>query len=478
MPDRVRLIDNKVKDEVLRYPLVEIIRKLFPDVRVRGRSVLCNPLRDDKHPSLSCFRDYSGYQRWKDHATGESGDNLDFYRLVYPEYGYVEALDRLSFLVLGRSVLADYVPGHSVPFYSEARRVARVHRKEVEDVPALSILSEERYDVSSTPSALVSYVRGRGISDEVGQAFLSYVVYENRNRKGKPLMDSVSGLPVVDASGRILTDPARYEALGMRNDIGGFSLRVPGNGKDAGFKGSNVSFISTFLSCGSGDGRCVSPVSFEGDGEGFVSQFLYDGGRRFLSVNPTQGFSGVEPWAAPAAMVFLDRWIGRYLEGRELKCATAVLGSLNGPLSREVDVVEGMFDALSDIEFERLAGRSARPGRDLVVLNSISNLHWAVPFLSMHGVVRSLLDNDMRSSAGKKAYDLLCAEVESFSGRLGVECSVRSDSGIFYPCKDINDFLKLKKGFVQMESVAAMSSVITAPSGKSRRCKTNSQFKP
>lgn len=449
MQGQVKLIDNTVKEQVLRYPLVEIIKKLFPDVRLRGRTLMCNPLRDERHPSFSCFVDYSGYQRWKDFATGETGDNLDFFRKAFPELGYVEALDRLSLLTLGRSVLADYVPGESVPFYTQARRMRTPKSRKAEDSPALHIISSEGYDAARTPKALVDYTRGRGISDEVGARFLRYVVYENRNRKGKTLIDPVSGLPHTDADGAIVKDEARYEAVGMLNDIGGYSLRVPATDKEAGFKGANISFISTLL-CGGAE--MPHNVKLVGQGDGFATQLLYDRNAKYLSINDTQGFSGVEPWAVGPAAVFLDRWTGRYLEGRELKGSIAVLDSLNAPGSREVDVVEGMFDAVSDIEFERLAGRGSVPARDLVVLNSISNIQWAVPFLSVHGTVHSLLDNDMSSAAGQKAYDVLKKEVESFSKRIGSSCIVRSDSGIFKPCKDINDYLRHTKGFTSGEA--------------------------
>ena len=443
MPGPVKLIDNAVKDEILRFPTVELIRRLFPDIKIKGRAI-CNPLRDDRHPSLSCFRDYSGCQRWKDHATGETGDNIDFFRKVYPELGYVEAVDRLSLLVLGKSVLQDFVPGESVPVYSDARRFRMVHSPHKEDSPVLVIKEDVPYSAGSAPSELVDYTRSRGISDEVASVYLRCVTYLNENRKGRSVIDPASGLPVLDESGNILKDDGLFRAVAMPNDIGGYSLRVPPGPEGSGFKGTNVSFITTILSS---DVK-AAPVTFFGEGDGFVTGFGYFPETRSLFINRTQGFSGVEPWAVRAAMVFLDTWIGRFIEGRERKGAEAVLSRLNGPVANEVDVVEGMFDAVSVIEFEKLSGRGVRPSRDIVVLNSISNIHWAVPFLSIHGIVRSLLDNDLRSSAGQKAFDLLSDRVGAFSARLGGFCTVRSDSGVFYPYKDINDYLKVRKGFV------------------------------
>ncbi len=480
MTGPVKLIDSSVKDEILRFPTVELIRRLFPDVKVGGRSVIRNPLRNDRHPSLSCFRDRAGFQRWKDHATGETGDNIDFFRKVYPDLGYVEAIDRLSLLVLGKSALQDFVPGQSVPVYSQARRQRAVHAGPADEAHVLRIVSDVSFSVGSAPAALVSYTRERGISDVVAGAYFRYVVYENTNRKGRSLIDPSSGLPVVDGDGSLVKDDGRYEAVAMRNDIGGFSLRVPASAGSEGFKGTNMSFVSTFLA----DGRPFGPeVRFVGRGEGFVTGFGYDEPHRYLSVNRTQGFVGVEPWAVRPAVVFLDAWIGRFIEGRDLKGAEAVLRSLNSPMSVEVDVVEGMFDAVSVIEFEKMAGRGGKPVRDLLVLNSLSNLHWAVPFLSVHGTVRSLLDNDMRSSAGQKAFDVLRERIEAFSSRLGVRCVVRSDSGVFYPCKDINDFLKEKKGFTQPSERQQEQKALSAasPSRRTRKALRESnvrQFKP
>lgn len=454
MNGKVRLIDPAVKDEVLRFPTVELIRMLFPGVPMRGRSYLCNPLRGEKHPSLSCYRGYDGYQHWKDHATGETGDNLDFYRKVFPELSYVEALDRLSLLVLGRSALQDYVPGVSVPFYSRERRQPVIPVRQHEEKPVLNIMKNEPYSAAYTPSELVSYVRGRGISDEVAGRFLRYVVYENANRKGKTLIDSSSGLPVLN-DGEPVQDSGLREAVAMPNDIGGFSLRTPPSGETNGFKGASASFITTILSGG------MSPqatVSLSGEGDGLVRYFSYDERSRSLWFNPTQAFVGVGPWAAAPSMVFLDAWTGRFLNGRDLKGALAVLNALNGRMSGEVDVVEGMFDAVSDIEFERMAGREPVPVRDLVVLNSTSNLRWAVPFLAMHRKVHSLLDNDMRSGTGQKAFDVIRDQVAEFASRIGSECQVQSDSGVFYPQKDMNDYLRsCKETIARRQDEAAVN---------------------
>lgn len=462
----VKLIDSAVKDELLRFPTVELIRRLFPGVNLGGRSVVRNPLRNDRHPSLSCFRDRLGYQRWKDHATDESGDNIDFFRKVYPALGYVEAIDRLSLLLLGKSAMQDFVPGVSVPVYSQVRRNRPVRAEAArEEAPVLQVVSDEPYGAGATPGHLVTYTRERGISDEVASGYLRYVVYENANRKGRSVVDPESGLPVVGEDGAIVREDGRFEAVALPNDIGGFSLRVPPSPSSQGFKGTNMSFISTLFAGGAPFGAVVR---FAGRGDGFVTGFGYDEVHRYLSINQTQGFVGVEPSAVRPAVVFLDAWIGRYLEGRDLRGAEAVLRSLNAPMAGEVDVVEGMFDAMSVIEFERMAGRGARPVRDLLVLNSVSNIQWAVPFLALHGKVNSLLDNDMSSCAGQKAFDVLKERVEAFASRLGMECRVRSDSRVFYPCKDINDFLKKSKGFGSPSPVKAQSPAAPSVQGESK----------
>lgn len=454
MSGPLKLIDQSVKDSILRYPTVELIRRLFPDVRLRGRSVLCNPLRGESHASLSCFPGRDGYSRWKDHATGENGDNIDFYRMVYPDKDYIDAVDDLARMLLGRSAFEDVRAGQAVSF-SSARRIRRRHVPAAEAAPVLRIAGVRPYG-DDTPKELVSYTRGRGISDEVASRYLSVVRFVNTRREGRFMLDELSRLPVSDGNGDFMRDSGENTAVAMANDIGGFSLRIPDTATSGGFKGTNASFITTIFS----DGALPrGNISFLGKGEGLVSGFRYDEASRFLYVNPTQGFGGLEPWAVRFAILFLDQWSGRYLEGRDLRCAVAVLRSLNGPVSRSVTVVEGMFDAVSVIELNHLGGKGFLPGSDLVVLNSISNISWAVPFLAMHSEVRSLLDNDMKSSAGQKAFTVMQESVTAFAGRAGVMSRVLSDSPAIAPYKDVNDYLKGVKGF----------SVLRPPSEPCRR---------
>ncbi len=454
-------IDEWVKDAVLRFPTVELIKKLFPSVQMRGRSCMCNPLREDRKPSLSCYAGSSGYPRWKDHATGEGGDNIAFFRKAFPELSYTEAVDRLAWMLLGRSAfeeVGDRARRPSAPLPSPAK-AAHVPARELES--SLQVVSDEPLVPSVSSPLLVSYWRERGISDQVAAAYGRRVVFENVNRAGRVLRDEETGQMVVGADGEPILDDGRYEAVALRNDIGGFSFRVPDGPVRAGVKRSNMLFITTLYADGSVPRR---RVVFAGRGDGQVSAPSYDEASRFLYVNPVQGFTCVEPWTARYAMPFLERWRGRYLEGRDLKKAVAVLDSLNGPLNPVVTVVEGLFDGLSVIEMQRMAGNPAVPGTDLLVLNSVSNISWAVPFLAVHREVRSLLDNDMLSNAGQKAFVQLQEQVAGYAAKCGGECFVRSDSGLIYPDKDVNDYLKRRKGLPQRKDVVKdVSPVMPAP---------------
>lgn len=442
MPGSHRVLNESVKDAVLRYPTVELIRRLFPDVRMRGRSVLCNPVRGEKNASLSCFRDRNGYPRWKDFTTGESGDNIDFFRMAFPEYSYVEAVNRLALLVLGRSALEE--PGVAAPLAVPVRRPAYVPA--VEPERSIEIVSDVPFLSAGTPDNLVRYTRGRGISDEVSSRYCRYVVFEFVSVKGAMQKDPVSGLPILDESGNPVILDGRREAVAIPNGLeGGFSLRVPKSSGVESFKGCNTAFISVIY----GNGTVPQRVArFFGEGDPLVSIIRYDASTGNLFINERQGFSGVTPMAARVAFPFLDGWVGRYLDGKDRQCVASVLDALGGPVGRSVTVVEGLFDALSVIEIERLMGHGPVPGNDLVILNSVTNLHWAIPFFVAHDDVRSLLDNDAKQSkAGQKTFRQMVDLTGSYAARIGRRVAVRSDSAFFAPFKDVNDFLMKRRGF-------------------------------
>lgn len=433
------MIDPMVEDSVRRFPTAELVRMLFPDVRFHGRSVMCSPFRDDKHPSFACFRDRNGFSRWKDHATGEYGDNIDLYKRAFPDVSmdYPEAVDRLSILLFGRHALLEPGERPRVNVSKAELRKALKPRKEPES--ALKILSERIFSVFETPAELVDYQRSREISDEVSSRYCLHVVFENTNLSGRMAVNPLTGMPVLDSSGRPVPAGTRQDAVAIPNDIGGRVLRVPEGVDRKGFKGSNRSFLTTILADGS---MPVHSVSFFGlDRDPLVRFVRWDSSSGRVLFNAEAGVFGLEGYALPYAIPFLDSFVGSTLEGRERDCAEAVLRSLNGPVNTVATVVEGMHDALSLIEIERANGHGCVPGVDLVVLNSISNLRWAAPFLAMHREVRSLLDNDMRSAAGEKAFVQMERVVGDYARKAGLPCLVKSDSAYFFPHKDVNDYL-------------------------------------
>lgn len=435
------IIDESLKDALLRFPTEELVDLLVPGLRSGRRRIMLSPFREERHPSFSCFRASNGTSRWKDHTTGETGDNISLYRRLYPSFGYAEALDRLSILVLGRSVYADG-PLTALDIPSAGRPVKPFEEKVR---CALTVVGVQPVSSPDVPVELVSYWRGRAISDETAFRYCSYVVFVNENRKGRMLIDHTTGMPLYGRNGEIMKDDGVNRSIALPNDAGGWSLRVPGTGGGKGFKGTDRAFVSTILADGT---RPAADVRLAGPGDGFVSSLDYDEATHCLHIGRTQYFTGVQPYAAPYAMAFLDGYTGRYLSTRDRENVTAVLRMISGPVSSDVCVVEGMFDALSVIEMQRLRGRGTLPGGDLVVLNSVNNLRWAVPFLSMHRVVTSLLDNDLRSAAGQCTYAKMREDVASFSAAAGSpQPLVRSESGLFHPYKDVNDFLMKSRGF-------------------------------
>ena len=443
MGNSVRIIDPSVKDELLRFPTVELIRLLFPDVKMHGRSVLCNPLRGERHPSLSCFRSYDGYPKWKDHATGEVGDNIDFFRLAHPDLGYVEAVDALSRLVLGKTALGESVVG-DIPSY--VHKAAVTHHVPLCETPgALVLRGVAPYEWS--PRELVDYTRSRGISDEVASKYLRSVTYINTNASGRTLIDPHSGLPLYDSDGNPQRRDGVCISLGMPNDILGYSLRTPDTPLSKGFKGATSSFLTTISA--SGEYGCDDPrvVRIYGSDAPQLKYFSYDVSSMSLYVSEGVYFCPVRPEVLHIAIPFLDDWSGRYLEGRELRCTLAVLRALNRASGRKVFVVEGMFDALSHIELEVMAGHCAVPGDDLIVLSSLSNLRWALPLMSAYTEVCSVLDNDLRSGAGQNAFVKMQESIGAFSFRTGKPVSVVSLSGGLAPYKDLNEYLMYRKGF-------------------------------
>lgn len=439
MDDKVVILDDSIKQDILRYPMVDLVRLLFPEHPVR-RGVMRSPFRQDRNPSFSCFRGKNGISLGKDHSTGITYDNIMIYREAFPQFDYVEAVDRLSMLLFGRTAIVDYGSRERRTYSPQPKPIVnRLPDKEQESV--LRVVKELPLSDSSVPETMKSYWRGRGISDSVITRYCCYCVLENTKRKGRVIMDKESGLPVIDKFGNPMMDDGFMYGIGQRNDIGGMVFRSPETASSKGFKGATSSFVSTFLSDGT---RPLSTVKYFGEGDNFVHFIRYDRATSSIFINPTQGFSGISESAVVFALSFMSGFSGE-MDARERKCAAAVLSSLNCPVTNDVVVVEGMFDGLSDREL--CAGLGSRGAYDLLILNSISNLRWAVPFLSRHNRVVSMMDNDMSSGAGQKAFVQLSQDIESFSLRTGHKSLVFDGSTVLGNHKDLNDALMAGKGF-------------------------------
>ena len=430
-----------VLDEIRRYSQPDLIRKLFPGHPVKDRGVMPSPLRDDRNASYSCFCSGGGIWKGKDFSTGDVYDNISLYRAAFPALPFIEAVDSLSWLILNRSAMMEYNSGiersrHRLP----QRRVARA--PEAEKPSALQVLDISRLDTHFVPSELVSYWRQRGISDSNIVSYCTYAKFESTSLKGMSLLDRTSGLPLVDKNGDEIKDNGIREAIGLYNDIGGVVFRVPKSSLHPGFKGANYSFFTTLLADGS---RPAYGVALWGRGDNMIHYSRYDENTCCITINPSQGFYGVSPQAAFYAAPLLEEWKGRVLDERDVKRLCAVLTGLNSPACGKAAVVEGMFDALSFIEMQGMSGRGFYPGVDLLVMNSLSNMKWAVPFLAREDEVRIIFDNDLKSGAGKKAFLELKDRIIQYSTLCHKNTLVVSGDYLLGDHNDLNDALVAEK---------------------------------
>lgn len=436
-----RKLSQNIIDDLRRCPTRDVLDKLGVHVR-RGSLISC-PYRDDRNPSWSMFRGRNGVWLWHDFSTGDTGDNIALYLRFYPASRYPDAVDHLSYLMFGRTAYETEQVVVERPARS-ARPAMAASAKISDEKPVLSVVKNLPLD-RDVPYRIVNYWRCRGISDQVAQKYCRYVVIENANRKGRILYDHEAGLPIVAKDGTPLREDGLTEAIGMNTDIGGMVFRAPDVDGRKGFKGSTESFISTFLADGS---RPADVVTLEGEGDNRVVFARYYAGNRALQFNAGQWFGGVTPEMSQVAVNFLREFDTMVLSEKEIRAVKAVLSAICSGMGGAVDVGEGFFDIpLSTCEMRRMNGYDASPGRDLVCLNGIGNIRWAVPFLSCHKVVNIYLDNDMKSHAGEKACEELRRKIEDFARKCGLAPVVRSCSEIFYPEKDLNDYLKKVKGF-------------------------------
>lgn len=129
-------------------------------------------------------------------------------------------------------------------------------------------------------------------------------------------------------------------------------------------------------------------------------------------------------------------YVLRSHQGKRCTSAFPTFISMEGvlcssPSSGRVAVFEGFFDFLSLLQ---LCGRTV-PDCDVCVLNSVTNLDKALPFILSHGYVETYLDND---EAGRKATERIRAGVLAQTGRM-------DDMACHYSgFNDVNDYLKAK----------------------------------
>lgn len=437
-----RIIES-VKDEVKRIPVQVLFRSLYPSMTVKDRGITHSPFREDKTPSFSCFVGKNGYGLWKDFSTGESGDIVSFYQKAFPGTSYPKAVNEIALLLLHKPALENFSSDgrEAVRPVSASAFVSRSSSPAQES--ALKVISATPVAGSDIPVSFRDYWRGRGISDAVAARFLSYVIYENENIKGRPLYDRRSGLQVVDSSGNAVVSDGRREALGFLNGLGGYSLRSP-----KGVKISTSSFISVIPS-GSEILR-TTDISYLG-GPDPRALFRYDVADGSLLVGDSgrivgaPGFDVVRP-----VLSYLFRRPDSILSSRELQGLCYVLSSLRSlpPQPGSVQVVEGMFDALSLCEYDRMKGRDAFPTHDIVVLNSLSNLRWAVPYLASHRRIVCLLDNDLRSNAGRKAADAISGQLDVYCKYAGIpRPEFVIGTSVLGRLNDVNEALMAGKGF-------------------------------
>lgn len=139
---------------------------------------------------------------------------------------------------------------------------------------------------------------------------------------------------------------------------------------------------------------------------------------------------------------------GRHDKGCTLGRPTFIDNTGKFSVEPKVDTVvafEGFFDFLSYMQYNHdraVSGEAAVTGdklrcwmefvpySDVVVLNSVNNLHFALDFLSRHKVVNCCFDNDDRGRACyRQTRDALS------------ESDVLDRSFVYAPCNDFNEFL-------------------------------------
>ena len=91
------------KEDILeKYSESDILSYLFPTI-TQLPCLINSPLRPDKHPSFSIFVNSKGHIRYKDHATGDTGDIINLCQ-SYWNCNYKGVLNKLSQLQSSRDI--------------------------------------------------------------------------------------------------------------------------------------------------------------------------------------------------------------------------------------------------------------------------------------------------------------------------------------------------------------------------------------
>lgn len=444
------VLDGMMIDMVQRVSMPDVIRAFFPLAVVRDRGAMPSPLREDRHASWSCFRSSDGVWMGKDFSTGEVYTNVRLLQAACPGLSFVDAVDMLSRRFFGRGArrgVSSLAPASS---FRPPAPCAAARRN-----PGVVALRVEGASSLAADSPLRLYWRGRGIGDAVAHRYLSRVAVCISSLAGVILRDSDTGLPLLSRDGRPLKDDGMRECLGILNDIGGWSLRQPDAGMRRGFKGCTSSYVTSLFA----DGGSLAVPSLEGDGGGSMEGLRYDDGAGRVYVGESRYFGGVGKEAFLHAEPFLRGHASRVFSERGLLSCGAALAECGHPVSGEAYVVEGMFDALSLIEL-----REGMPPADVVVLNGVGNVRYALPLLSRERSVGCFFDNDLRSGAGGRAYDELAGGLRDYCARLGRPVpALRSWSSVLGGKKDLNEFL------VSLRRAGAEARLPVREAGAARR---------
>lgn len=457
------ILDPQVVEELKLLPQREVIRALFPGAVVKDRGKMPSPLRSDRNPSWSCFRSPSGIWLGKDFATGLVYNNIDLMSQAHPEMDFTAAVDCLSQLMLGRSAFTD---GGKRSYRSDAMRTVRPAAPPVRvpEKPAIAVVStlplmEDGFPAPGSED-LLRYSRSRGIDDSVMSLVCSMSVIRIESRVGAPLLDN-NGLSIYDSNGIQLRDAGLRTVISIPNGIGGISFREPDREGRKGFKGGTSSYPSFFM-YGTRRLRSVSHVA--GDIDTPVDMDITHDGASTVYLSSKLSITNVSPEAFRLAMPYLNTLRGRYLSERDVLEAGCVIDTLSCRRSGSAVVVEGMFDGLSYIQ-SRFRGSM----RDLVILNGVGNIRHAAPFLASEKDVVCLFDHDLRSGAGMRAYDELQQEISGYCSINNTACpEVRDGSSFFEGYKDLNDWLKARRGRMNEDSDESLKNDMENVHGRRR----------